>query len=160
MNVITWDKAYCLYPRDTIGYGRTLFLQENNPAVQNEVEKYRRRGMKDYWIVDSDKFHIRHVRWIEDPRTWVYTLEDLNLGISYPANIDPIRTTTWSISSVPEEHHRIHFHTVQHDGDNTIFPLVIATDFFKTYVKDQRLYMRRLGRIFPNDPPSMIGEDR
>lgn len=159
MNIITWETAYCLYPVDTIEKERTLFLLEHDRAILRAKLKYRQRGIRDHWLVEDNKFHVRQLRWIEDPHAWVYPLERLNSNIIPSTYIDPIRTTTWSILSIPEEHHRIYFHTVSPDEDITIFPLVVATESFKAYLENQLCYLKQQKMLLSNENPGIIGEN-
>ncbi|EJD49284.1 hypothetical protein AURDEDRAFT_161781 [Auricularia subglabra TFB-10046 SS5] len=80
MNFITWNKAYCMYPFDSLIRSRGLILRENNDRTRLALDKYRRRGFKlvPWWEGDWDwlsaAFRARH-RWVGDAHCWTVALD-------------------------------------------------------------------------------------
>ena len=55
MNFITYEKAYCLYPRETIDKSISLVLKEYTTESYMAIKKYNLRGFKFYDVVDEDE---------------------------------------------------------------------------------------------------------
>ena len=76
MNFITYEKAYCLYPKETIDKSISLVLKEYTTESYMAIKKYNLRGFKFYDVVDEDEgdFKYREVRWVADNWSWVISL--------------------------------------------------------------------------------------
>ena len=126
MNIITFDAAYCLYPRATVFAHQTLCLQES--TVDNELawNKYYLRGWEPvrYLFTANSPFMHTCVRWIGDEHTWVLPLGNPSSNVLESAFKDPMSTTSWALLSVPGEYHRMHFHS--YTGSPQIARLTVA----------------------------------
>ena len=134
MNFITYNKAYCLYPREMIEKSISLVLTDYTDEVYMAMLKYDERGFTFYDIVDEKKgdFKYREVRWVEDKWSWVLSLEDIGIGSGV---FDPTRITTWSILTVPSEHHRIHTKILYTTNEDPVRPIMVATTLLRTNIK-------------------------
>ena len=67
LNFLTFDTAYCLYPRATIVEKKSLLLkdiEDVKPGVRAAVRKYRRRGFTFIQLAeenDEELFHLKKV---------------------------------------------------------------------------------------------------
>ena len=126
MNFITYEKAYCLYPLETIDTSRSLMLGKDTEEASKFMEKYHDRGFSSCKVADGNSFRYQEVRWVEDQSSWVIPLPDIGLGSRFiPTN--PIRLTTWSIASVPGEGHWVHFHRMYTHTSSVVHPLISGT---------------------------------
>ena len=78
MNVITFDRAYCLYPRATLEERISLVTTERDDQVIEDVfQRYTQRGWRfiraahDVPFVTTDRcLNSRFARWINDGYAW------------------------------------------------------------------------------------------
>lgn len=119
MNVISFEKAYCLFPRATLEDRRSIVTLRYNPepgVLQNCIEKYEERGwsfenFRDVYQQDP-AFYLGD-RWINDSMSWVIPLDTTELQHPPPANPysapllhDPAAVCNWRISN-PRSYHSI-----------------------------------------------------
>ncbi|KAI0083366.1 hypothetical protein BDY19DRAFT_702552 [Irpex rosettiformis] len=108
VNVISWDRAYSLYPRATFEHRKSVVLRrQNRQLMYSIIEKYGNRGFEfRYTIHDndivSDPAFTSAQRWIGDGHSWVLELstEGITLPppiteLSKPLTRDPCFLTTW-----------------------------------------------------------------
>ncbi|KAH9947178.1 hypothetical protein B0H21DRAFT_822098 [Amylocystis lapponica] len=92
MNVISFEKAYCLYARGTLEEHRSLVNRTTNRYViyHQDLDKYAARGWNILMRLppppDDDDNHSDwepiHNRWIDDKWSWVVPLDIV--GVTYP----------------------------------------------------------------------------
>lgn len=117
MNVISWEKAYCLYPRATLEARCSLICNRKGCNMAIAMQKYEKRGWHFYESHDRDCrwgpslrscFHIQHklLRWMGDPFCWTLELDTTQIpdrlypgGNSSPLPHDPVVTTSWKLRS-------------------------------------------------------------
>ena len=148
MNFITHDRAYCLYPLETIGKSVSLVLKDYDDKVNEALLKYADRGFTFCDVVEDGEEDFRHkeVRWVEDKWTWILQLDNVALQHAF---FNPIRLTTWSILSVPRECHRIHLQIVYGQQEDPVYPIVVATSRLAVQVKLECMEMVLRGLIIP-----------
>ena len=115
MNVIAYDRAYCLYPRATFEARLSLYLKTVEPRDVQVIEKYRARGW-DFvhdWPTLNPSTTMPYdptivpmqPRWIGDKHTWSIPLA--LTGVTLPApystvspalETDPCFCTSWAIA--------------------------------------------------------------
>ncbi|KAI0083663.1 hypothetical protein BDY19DRAFT_998391 [Irpex rosettiformis] len=136
LNFITFDMAYCLYPKATLIYQTTLVLKNPDFLVRKALSKYQRRGFTCRRLIgeQGSLFLSDSVRWVGDSQTWTLSLPPLpTFGYEVPY-VSPAATTTWSIVTCTQDYHRIHFHLWA--DEPSVFPLIIATDNMNEEVGD------------------------
>lgn len=115
MNIISFEKAYCLYPRATLEGRRSLICDHEGPNVNVAVQKYERRGWQMVMSDDLDwssdlkpNFHIDYgtFRWMGDSFCWTLNLDVTQIpdrlrpdDDSTPLPHDPVAATSWSLTS-------------------------------------------------------------
>ncbi|KAI0941065.1 hypothetical protein AcV7_002714 [Taiwanofungus camphoratus] len=110
MNVISFDKAFCLYPRATLEERRALVCGREGLRQESAIAKYAARGwqMVDELPLEdrgNDNRSFRFgPRWIKDGDSWVIPLNlDDVVGPppftarSTPLSEDPVISTTWKL---------------------------------------------------------------
>lgn len=113
MNLITYDKAYCLYPRATLEERLSLITTDRKgDKIEGVYDRYRQRGwtihknLKKMTSTTSDPaFRVRW-RWVQDGLTWSIALPFQPKKQATPINMqtealssDPISITTWAIDA-------------------------------------------------------------
>ena len=109
LNVISWDRAYSLYPRATFEDHKSLYLRPDYTEDETEpliIAKYEERG----WDFDTgrstlekhDRAFSSVARWIGDSLSWVIKLDLAGVMPPPPANDfspplsrDPCCFTSW-----------------------------------------------------------------
>lgn len=87
INVISFEKAYSLYPKATFDDSRALIIHSDGPSQVPALKKYAERGWKILdGISESEQFDDRSefsaiVRWIGDRCTWVIDLDMKGIDI-------------------------------------------------------------------------------
>lgn len=115
MNVITFNRAYCLYPRATLEERLSLVCTDRRgDELEVVFDKYRERGWSMLssctgWTIEPSFTDIP--RWIDDGHTWSIPLQyDFSQPITpvnpHSASItrDPISITSWTL--IPERRGR------------------------------------------------------
>lgn len=127
MNFITHERAYCLYPRETLVKKTVLLLGTYMFLFEDLVSKYTPRGFTFHAIAYGAEFGIRHARWVEDARSFVVPLNPHR--IYYPGGnlVDPIRLTSWSIRSTRDKHYSPFFRIVPYWLDTYIGLLTVGS---------------------------------
>ncbi|KAI0083693.1 hypothetical protein BDY19DRAFT_858899, partial [Irpex rosettiformis] len=76
LNFITFDMAYCLYPKATLIYQTNLVLKNPDVLVRKALSKYRRRGFTCRRLIaeQGSLFLPDSVRWVGDSQTWTLSL--------------------------------------------------------------------------------------
>jgi hypothetical protein len=83
VNIVTWNKAYCLFPKETLLEKKTYFLKPMNDYFETLLRKYVRRG----WVLEdivrredhTPNSSIQPVRRLGDRFTWTVRLPMENL---------------------------------------------------------------------------------
>lgn len=102
MNVISFNKAYCLFPRATLEERRSLLSwssQGRSNRRQEGLDKYSARGFAMLNYLEEDEFITSHrgrsfpfgPRWLGDIDTWVINLDVQ--GVQFPPSPDPSAAT-------------------------------------------------------------------
>ena len=150
MNFITYERAYCLYPVETISKSISLLLADEYEEVKGALLKYERRGFTFYNVVKESEaeFTYKEVRWVEDRWSWVHQLENIGLtGIS----VDTTRLTTWSILTIPREKHRIHVQTIYTEDVDPVKTILVANSQLKNTITTSCLSLIVHGSILPSN---------
>ncbi|KAI0825484.1 hypothetical protein BC629DRAFT_1277090 [Irpex lacteus] len=132
LNFLTFDTAYCLYPRATIVEKKSLLLkdiEDVKPGVRAAVRKYRRRGFTFIQLAeenDEELFHLKKVRWAMDLHAWSFDLPKLPQPYRLFTNYrSPAESTSWAITTYIDDYHRMRC-DMWYD-DPCIFPILHAT---------------------------------
>ena len=148
MNFITHERAYCLYPLETIARSRTLVLADYTEQVYQEILTYTEQGFNFLQLADGEDFEHQKVRWVEDQYSWIVSFNDMNM--SYAENfqiIEPIRLTTWSIATAPRNLHRVHFYILYGEENSPVYPFLVATTQLKTRISIKWTDLVRKGKV-------------
>lgn len=116
MNVIAYNKVYCLYPRATLNRRFNLALNPFTPAVRVILDKYRDRQWINFRLLTKtmgDWFLGTQVRWIEDVHSLVVELPEPDGIHPWPQYRTPLSVTTWSISLRPNHYHYTNLETMR-----------------------------------------------
>ena len=114
MNVISFNAAYCLYPRATLEERISIVCTtRQDQVIENIYNKYTARGWRIIRDVDDletmrpdPALHPRRVRWIQDGLSWSIQLPLPNrFGNSLPPlndrtkvfRRDPVSVTSWRL---------------------------------------------------------------
>lgn len=109
INVIAFNKAYCLYPRATLEERVSLICTtRDDDVIENVYDRYRKRGWFIIRTVDeassltSDPSLTKDVtRWIDDGFSWsipLYPPTYLNrFPQTNPCSYDPVSVTSWKL---------------------------------------------------------------
>jgi hypothetical protein len=108
MNVLSYNKAYSLYPRTTFDERETL-LTPRNPEHRDirfhAIQKYRDRGWRvmQQPSLRNEPFYAFGSRWIGDRHSWVIDLPPVPTVAppptprSRPLADDPVAATNWTL---------------------------------------------------------------
>lgn len=146
MNFITYERAYCLYPLDTIDASRSLMLRRDREELAKHIQDYRHRGFTFCNVANGNDFRYRDVRWVEDRWSWMMPLPDIGLN-SRIIPTDPIRITTWSLVTVPDERHMVHFHKMYTHKACAGHPLICGTSRLSDAIHKILVDLRAQGKI-------------
>lgn len=130
MNVITAEKAYCLYPSATLEHRLSLICTQGNESVTigRACERYRERGWRMVTSLcpsDEEFFQAGYdiPRWINDSLSFT-------IPLSYPSNrplarrfrvysvpltCDPIAITTWTLVTSEDQGAHMSFERISND---------------------------------------------
>lgn len=109
MNAISYEKAYCLFPRATLEQRRSVLSFDGPPSdrIEQCVQKYQQRGwiFCDYRdLSHSDPAFHTGERWINDKLSWVIPLNTTDIPPALPANPssaplshDPVNICSWRV---------------------------------------------------------------
>ncbi|KAK7678738.1 hypothetical protein QCA50_018320 [Cerrena zonata] len=128
MNLITFDKAYCLYPRATLEDRTSLICTSRDDEVIERVyDRYRERGwtmVTSYEQVEPltlPSLQVGLPRSIEGGYTWVITLPcdfyNLILPVtprSTPLTSDPVSASSWTLVENNEAGPHMKFGNITH----------------------------------------------
>ena len=137
LNFITYDYAFCLYPKATLTYNTNLALKQPIRAVRLCLSKYAARGFNCIRVAGPDCrdwFYLDKVRWVKDRYAWHMKLPLLPNLSSSDDYTSPAITTTWSITTIAQDGHNIHFYVLLKTP--TTFPLIFATDHIKVMISN------------------------
>ena len=113
LNVISWDRAYSLYPRATFEDRTDLFLRpgyydREEPVLDRILDKYENLGWqlcgepRGWYRSQYDLAFIGVARWIGDSHSWVIELDVDGVTLPPPVNEfsqpmtrDPCCLTSW-----------------------------------------------------------------
>ena len=117
LNIITYNAAYCLYPRATLEAYTSLVLNGGNPGKVAALEKYAKRGWRAIsnpspliQYLAPSLFYIGKSRWVCDKNTWTIPLSLEGVKPPPPASPssealswDPIAECGWKLAylSIP-----------------------------------------------------------
>lgn len=147
MNVITYEKAYCLYAKATLRANISLALREIDEDTLKAMGKYEKRGYQFRRLVPVHipyLFQETDVRWMGDAHVFSVKLLKVSRSSGLKdepkdeptshGRIDPVATTSWTIATYPMDYHRVHFYHVNHEA--CIVPLVVAHQFIQCWLED------------------------
>lgn len=129
MNFVTFEKAYCLYPKATLDRFFNLILKPETPTLYTAIRKYARRGWVPFRLLSETLgvvFRDRDIRWVEDKHSLVVPLPKLPDVNVWPPYYSPLSITTWSVSLLPFVHHRVNLLVLYKDP--AIYPLAAAAN--------------------------------
>ncbi|KZT06562.1 uncharacterized protein LAESUDRAFT_700451 [Laetiporus sulphureus 93-53] len=128
MNVISYEKAYSLYPRATFKERRSLVCATDGPKQEPAIEKYSARGWQMLRKLSRKERRSTNCsfrggsRWIADHDSWVIELDlagvDLSPALSsasLPLVCDPVAVTNWTLQFSNYEPHGMEFTVVSTD---------------------------------------------
>ena len=111
MNVITFNKAYCLFPRATLEAGRSLLSSSTQGVYRNRgkaLAKYTERGFDVAFSLPPGDLAARKPmfplgwRWLDDENSWVIPLDTFGVDVpsrpnqlSLPLVDDPSIVCNW-----------------------------------------------------------------
>ncbi|KAI0349691.1 hypothetical protein OH77DRAFT_1431809 [Trametes cingulata] len=130
LNVISYERAYCLFPRATLHERRSLLLRASDwQGESDELEFMVDRGYEivetlfdeSYRFVDACKCFTLGWRWVDDPDSWVIDFEvGGDITLPSPANAlssarthDPLAICGYSLRYNTEEHAYMDFHVAE-----------------------------------------------
>ena len=111
MNVISYNAAYCLYPRATFEERRTVAMSVSTYGEAEALGKYAIRGWKilyDIWAHEENKpqssFYMHQIRWVDDNKSWVIPLDLTGVVMRPPLSAtsdtftwDPVVQNSWKL---------------------------------------------------------------
>ena len=124
MNVISYEKAYCLFPYATLEERRALIVPSDGPGQEPAIEKYKERGWKMLLSLSSRERNASNPsfalgpRFMGDRHTWTIPL-DLT-GVQPPRALtsrtpalttDPVAATSWVFKYEHDEGGDVSFET-------------------------------------------------
>ena len=142
MNVISFDRAYCLFPRATLDERLSLVCTSRQDDVIEAVyQKYAARGWSMIWSVDDIErvtpdpaLRVNQCRWINDGNAWSI---DLLLPPGFRESLrplnertkalgrDPVSITSWG-QSISEDQRTCEMMFVQPQAINVFYRYVFA----------------------------------
>ena len=128
MNFITYERAYCLYPVETLELSTSLLLVDENSYVEDLIVKYGKRGFTFYRVAYDDQFRHKDARWVEDRHTFFLLLPRFRWHSEVEMFIDPIRVTSWSITTSPFDNHSIHYLKASYGRESGVYPVVVFSE--------------------------------
>ena len=136
MNFITYDRAYCLYPVETLEKSTALIL-DASMSIRNELLlKYASYGFQFYVSASQDEFRHKDPRWVEDSHSFVISLSTFRSYSVNVAFVDPIRVTSWSITTTPGENHSMFFKQAVYSASQDNHPVVVFSTQMKKAISD------------------------
>lgn len=96
MNFITFESAYCLFPKQTFEEMRNIPTRFPNDLAQSAIEKYITRGWRtlDRQEIDPPNLfntNVESMRFVGDKRTWRIKLEKCRVnGCAIPSAVDRV----------------------------------------------------------------------
>ncbi|KAL6307092.1 hypothetical protein BKA93DRAFT_894058 [Sparassis latifolia] len=112
MNAISFEKAYCLFPRATLEERHSLISSTQAGASRwraQGIAKYRKRGWRMHYKLPISEDQRNRLfgcgwRWIDDEKSWVIPLDTTGIEPPPSANLssppmqhDPISLSNWKI---------------------------------------------------------------
>ncbi len=154
LNLITFEKAYCLYPQATLTRGFNLALKPEDPILRAALRKYHDRGWVTLRLLSDTSgrmFQYDRVRWIEDRHSLVVPLAKPEDICAWPSYVSPLSVTTWSISMIPCEHHYINLEVFRKEP--AIYPVfgaarAVVTPLLRNVLVTCANSLLRLGRPY------------
>jgi hypothetical protein len=112
MNVISYNAAYCLYPRATFEERRTLAMSVSTDGEAEALSKYAIRGWRIQYDVfaheegkPQSSFYMHQTRWVDDKRSWVIPLDVTGAIKRPPPSLtsstftwDPVEQNSWKLA--------------------------------------------------------------
>ena len=103
MNVITFNRAYCLYPLATLEQGISLACTRRRSDLESVFNKYHERGwetIRKTKVVQElglDQSFIMNIpRWLDDEDSWSIPLE-----YNFPQPISPVNPHSAALTRDP-----------------------------------------------------------
>lgn len=125
MNVISYEKAYCLFPRATLEERRSLVVATDGPGQLPALLKYEERGWEMVVSVSSRERTGRNPsfpfgkRFIDDRYTWTIALDLSGLSLSRRITPlspvltqDPVSATSWTFRYLPDDGGEMEFGSI------------------------------------------------
>ena len=127
MNFTTFEKAYCLYPSETLDQSTTLFLTDFVSYFETLLEKYAFRRFKIYGVTYDDQYRHQDPRWVEDSYPFIITLQHLRTCNSWYKLVDSVCLTSDIIVDcyITEDKHLIHFQLAIYSLNDKAHPIVV-----------------------------------
>ncbi len=96
LNVISYEKVYCLFPRATLHDHTSLVLNTGGPEYitrRIDIAETRMRGFSMIEELETEQLLDPHPspfafgwRWIDDSNTWVINLDTRDVALPPPSN--------------------------------------------------------------------------
>lgn len=111
INVISYEKAYCLFPRATLHEHRSLLINADSTDSAEETVTLQERGFEMFDYLTARELLSNHAsssivfgwRWIDDSASWVINLDtkDVVLPVakssSFAEQYDPVAICNFSV---------------------------------------------------------------
>ena len=155
---MTYDRAYCLYPRATLGRKTTLALRVPTPNTSQYLRKYNDRGFDVVRLAlpeHRELFALDCVRWVGDKHSWMIELLPVPSWPSWLQYVSPAAVTTWSVTMFLQDHHSVYYNIWT--DEPSMFPLIIASDNVQEVIGE---CIEELGELVDEVNPTINGCDR
>ncbi|KAI0642149.1 hypothetical protein C8Q79DRAFT_918657, partial [Trametes meyenii] len=131
LNIISYERAYCLYPRATLHERHSLLIHVSGRGWAERVEEIldgMNRGLDVIDTLDSSEFSLPTAHasfvlgwcWIDDKSAWVINFDTSNVAPPLPANTissprthDPVAMCGFSMRYAADDQARIKFSLLQ-----------------------------------------------
>ncbi|KAI0349669.1 hypothetical protein OH77DRAFT_1424455 [Trametes cingulata] len=167
LNIISYERAYCMYPRATLHDRRSLLVRASGKEWRgraDELEEMIDRGYdvvdtlfhEDFNLPDEHRCFTLGWRWIDDPFAWVIDFEvGLDIALPPPANSlssarthDPVAICGFALRCGPDEEPYMEFVVIKGPaveysyvlGDQDSADRLITELYFKSPVWDGRYW--------------------
>lgn len=110
MNIISYERAYCLFPRATLEYRVSLLTsrgRDGSGQSEESIDKYSKRGFCMIDHIPDDTYRRAFpvgCRWVDDSTSWVLPLDTHGViapphpnSRSPPLLHDPMSTCNWEM---------------------------------------------------------------
>ena len=126
-NFITHERAYCLYPLETLEKYIALPTVDYTFFCDDIIQKYTARGFSFFPFACASQFRHKGVRWVEDSHAFVVPLFPGRTYYPYSNLVDPIRLTSWSITTSPDDRPSINYWVMPCSQDDDADLLTVSS---------------------------------